>query len=125
MSTNPKDILISVLDIVEYKDDKKKFINEFLYVSEIEALLNNLSALDSLKQEEVKALIAQDSSDKLQEYIDSHLGSDEIFQKELAKVIEVAFKDFLTEVMPTLREDQKEKLKKYFTSYSTQVAEAT
>ena len=53
MEQSSKDILLKILEIIEYQNDKEKFVTEFELLNQTEALGNLLNKLPSDVQEKI------------------------------------------------------------------------
>ena len=97
-------ILLNILEIIRYTNDKEKFILEFENLNQEEAILNILERLPDEIQEKIRA---NDNIDEIKQYINQ-----EEFIVELRKVSGEALGNFIEDIAPTLTLDQSERILK-------------
>lgn len=112
---NPKEIILKVLEIINYQDDKEKFANEFLGLI-LQNSINNLAEkLPQDKLDQLRQRLSLSKPEKLETLLNDYFSSEEL-NDSVKKVSENMFKEYLEEVSPTLDEAQKENLQKYLNS---------
>lgn len=102
MKLTPKDQLIEILHIINYADNKEKYIQEFELINHLEATNNLIQKLPF----EVRKKIEKQDPSIIKDYVSAEIYLEEIttvWKRELAKLI--------TAVSPTLTLSQKEKIK--------------
>ena len=113
---NPKDILLRVLTIINYQDDKNQFANDFLDLCLKKALVDMMESLPEGKKEEVKAkfsaqITPEEASQVMQTYF-----TPQQYMQNLQNATQFLFQDYLKTIMPSLSELQKTELQQYLTS---------
>ena len=103
MQPTIKDVLIEILTIAGYPNDKEKFIKEFEALNILEAILSVYKELPPDQQELVKA--NSDNPHILQKHIPQ-----EAYKSALMHVTGRAIQDLVHNVAPMLSFEQKEKL---------------
>ncbi|HZE87241.1 MAG TPA: hypothetical protein VE090_03465 [Methylomirabilota bacterium] len=103
MQRSFKDVLLEILDIIKYPNDKEKFVAEFEVMNHTEAILNLLDQLPTDVQAKIKA------SNLNKEEVNKHI-SQELYLSEITKVSKNALVKFLEAVSPILNLDQKQKI---------------
>jgi hypothetical protein len=106
MKFTPRDQLIEILHIINYADDKEKYIQEFEVINHLEATHNLIQQFPI----EIRHKIEQDPT-VIREYVSAEVYIDQIthiWKRELAKLINA--------VLPTLTLSQKEKIEQVMNS---------
>ncbi|MBP9716836.1 MAG: hypothetical protein KBD51_02730 [Candidatus Levybacteria bacterium] len=112
---NPKEIILNVLEIIGYSDDREKFANEFLGLI-LQKSINNLAEkLPQNKLDQLRQRLSLSKPEKLETLLKDYFSGEEL-NESVKKVSENMFKEYLEEVGPTLSNSQKEDLQKYLTS---------
>jgi len=101
MKRTLKDVILEFLTIVEYSDDKEKFIAEFEQLNQIEAFTNVFQTLPEDVQEKIK----KSKPEEIGQYIPK-----DAYQQELIKVTSIAFGEQIKDTLPILTPAQKEKV---------------
>ncbi len=105
---DPKAILLKILDIIGYSDDKDKFATEFLQNVSLQALLDLFNTLPQDKKDQLQQKIANIGQDaaKMQEELKAFFT-----EGQLEQAVENASKNAVTEYMkainPTLSDTQR------------------
>jgi len=102
MQQSYKDILLQILDIINYSHDKENFIDEFERLNREETIVNLLDKLPEDIQMKIKD--ANDSNE-LKKYINL-----EDYIAELTKVYAESLGKFIDNIAPSLNEEQKDKI---------------
>jgi predicted solute-binding protein len=108
---NPRDILLKILEAIDYRDNREAFADEFIQNTHLLALVNLVKSLPDEKQTEVKQQLSesQDNPEKISAILNEYFS-----QEELPKALENAAKDavirYIQTITPTLSQNQKEKL---------------
>lgn len=116
MNQDPKDIIIKVLDIINYQKDKESYAKEFLGFCYQKAFLSYLETLPEEKQKELQQQLPEGSSPEKVKELLSGLVSTQEYEQSLEKAIKEVFDDYLKEIMPSLSEDQITNLQAYLSS---------
>ena len=105
---DPKAILLRILEIIGYSEDKEKFATEFLQNVSSQALLDLFNTLpDDRKgqlQEQIKS--AESSPQVLEETLRSHFTQSQI-QDALRNASKNAIVEYIKTIDPTLSETQR------------------
>ena len=109
MKRTIKDVITEFLTIVDYPNDKEKFIAEFEQLNQVEAFTNVFETLPKDVQEKIK----QSKPEEIEQYIPK-----EAYQQELIKVTSIAFGEQIKDTLPLLNSEQKEKVIQLATSQS-------
>ena len=110
MKPDFKNILLEVLNIIDYKDDKEKFTNEMLQLAHDEAIVALLEKLPLCKKEELKKSFSRALTPEEAKDIIEHYTTFEEYKKSLQKTSDKLFQDYILTILPTLSKDQKQKL---------------
>ena len=109
------DILTSVLDIIEYDEDKDVFISSFTKLYLEDALLETIKLLPENKQKLVAEAIAnkspKDASAELKKVIDPV-----VYKKVFGESLQKTLQGFLDKIMLELPENKKQELQIYLLS---------
>jgi hypothetical protein len=131
MQNDPINTFNHILELIGYEDNKEEFVKEFFELCQKQTVLDLVKSLPEEKQNELKEKLSVqlDSSkannvsavlDQLKTLPD---GANEYFTEEqrvaaFQKAVENGFKNYLSEVMPTLSEEKKSELQNYLKSLS-------
>ncbi len=102
MQQTDKDLLLKILDIIDYSNDKAVFVDKFSELNRQEALLNLLERLPKDVQEKMS------SSEDIAEV--RKVISSESYALELATVSAEALGSLINNVTPTLSDDQRNQI---------------
>ncbi len=108
---NDKDILLNILEAIDYTDDKEAFIKEFIELTQIQAVNDLVNALPPEQKEAVKAELAanKDNPQKASDVLKSRF-TDEQMQEALEKSSGYAMLEWMNAINPTLSDEQRQKL---------------
>jgi hypothetical protein len=110
-------ILESILDIIEYKNDKAAFIDEFMDLCVRGALVEYMELLSESRKREFKQILLEKNPVRMKEQLEPYMKTEE-YKKLLQESSENLFQDYLEKIMPIISEEQKNKLYTYFSSIS-------
>ncbi|HWY80166.1 MAG TPA: hypothetical protein VNW29_07450 [Candidatus Sulfotelmatobacter sp.] len=110
MNKSIKDILIEILTIAGYPNNKNNFIVEFEKLNLLEAMMHIYDSLPLEKQLQIKEY----SNDP---YAIKKIIPQEIYVNELKKITRHALQDCVKDFAPALNPYQKEKIAKLVFSY--------
>lgn len=122
---DPKIILLKILEIIGYSEDKEKFATEFLQNVSFQALLDLLNTLPQDKKDQLQQKITSMGNDtaKIQEELKAYFTD-----SQLEQAIENSAKNAVTEYMKaidsTLSEAQKQNLTNYFSEITKNASPA-
>lgn len=107
MPQSYKELFSKLLTIIKYDGDKNAYIENFQKVCEQKAILNLLASLPEDKQ---KTIQADSTPEQIKALIDENISKEEV-DKTLAETANEIFSEFIEEIIPTLSEDQKKRIK--------------
>lgn len=114
--TDPKEIIVNVLDIIDYQDDKPKYATEFIDLCEKQALLDALQSLPKEKQADFKQKMSwAKDQDRVKDIIKEYITAEQ-YTDALKKASQTAFTKFIETLLPELTDGQKDKLQAYLQS---------
>jgi len=116
MQQNPKDIILEVLSIIGYVENKESYAVKFIQNCEKQTLFDLLTTLPKEMQEQFKSQIVGATDQVQQKAIIFTYVTSEQYQTALQKASTTAFQDLLEAVTPMLSTDQADKLKSYLHS---------
>mgnify|MGYP001582613593 CR=1 FL=1 len=99
MLNTPNDILLKILDVIDYGDNKHAFIDEFIKNVQLQSLLDLISTLPTDKQEEIKTKLSTNVNDA--DKVASTLGA-YFTQSQMQDALEVASKNAITKYIETI-----------------------
>lgn len=119
MQPDPKTILLKVLTIIGYQNDKEKFINEFLSLCFKKAFIKCVESLPLDLKNTIKKRLANvgENPQKLQEILTEYVSTNKYDEILFAQSLDT-FIEYLQAVIPTLNEYQKKELGAYLKSIS-------
>jgi hypothetical protein len=112
---NPKSIILKILEIIGYKDDKEAFVNEFIKDIKLGALSGLIINLPEEKQKELKTKseISQGNPQELERIINEYFTPEQI-QEATKNSSQKMMSEYLQAINSTLSEEQKTNLVKLF-----------
>ncbi len=117
LNMNPKRIILDVLEIIGYTDDRDKFANDFLGLI-LQNSINNLSEkLPQDKIDQLRQRLSLSKPEKLETLLNDYFSSEEL-NDSVKKVSESMFREYLEEVSPSLNDSQREDLQRYLSGLS-------
>lgn len=118
MTKDPKEILIQILIIVAYKDDKNSFAEKFIVLCQQQAFLEFVESLPKTLQDDLKEKFADpNDKEKIKKAMNQYVSTKEFLEK-LELVTAKNFKEYIEAIIPTLNDEQKANLQKYLISLS-------
>lgn len=113
---DPKEILLNVLIIINYQDDKEKFTNEFLQLCMQRALVEIVATLSENDQHAIEEkLMAIQTQEEVQSVLQQYVGQGR-YLETVQKATQELFQDYIQTILPTLNPEQKDKLQEYLAS---------
>src|SRR5690348_1427427 len=114
---NPREVLDTILTIIEYRENKEQFIDEFLNKCFHRAFVSYLSMLPSEKREALQKQLIQNENNikKTQEIIQPFVERED-YAAHVQKATTELFQELLQSVSPHLTQDQRKRLGIYITS---------
>lgn len=106
---NPKSILLKVLMIIGYENNKSYFADEFIDICLKKAILESSKQLTPEQELTIKRALGQKDAQEVSKLISDFVAKEE-FNKTLEMVTTEYFIDFLEEIHPTLNSFQKDQL---------------
>jgi hypothetical protein len=115
-----KTILLEILTIINYTDDKEAFIAEFIKNLQVQSVQDLIQALPADKLEAIKTQLSAVSNDpqKASEVMKSYF-SEEQLRESVKNVARSAVSDYLTAIDNTLSDALRENLTKALEKYSS------
>ena len=101
---NLQDLLLKILTIIEYTDDKEEFVNQFIINVHLQAFLDLILTLPIDRQEEIKLALARSSqyADKMTRILSTYFS-----QTQILDVLEAVSRDSVGKYIPTFNEFSK------------------
>ena len=121
MNTNPKQIILQVLEIIGYEDDKEKFANDFLSLCLQEALLNLTQELPQDKQDQLAQRMSLITPDKTEALLLEYFPKEKV-EEAVKEASRSTFEEYLQTITSTLNDDQGNKLEQYLSSQTSVIA---
>lgn len=116
MNKDPKEILIQILNIVGYKEDKNVFAERFIVLCQQQAFVEFIESLPRSLQEDLKAKIINEKDKvKIKQAMENYVETKEFLDK-LELVTARNFKEYIEAIIPTLTSEQKNNLQKFLSS---------
>jgi hypothetical protein len=105
-----KQAVVQILDAIEYKEDKKAFVDDFIRITNSQALVDLVQSLPTEKQAEADKEIAEaDSQESFQKAVQKYF-TDAQVEKAIDIASQRAVTEWLKAIDPTLTDQQREKL---------------
>src|SRR5712692_4620974 len=106
MQQDPKNIIVEVLNIINFDDDKEVYANRFIQNCVTQALLDTIKAIPQEKKNDLKQKMVWATDQKRQNAILTEYVRPEDYIEALKKATQAAFSQLLQEVRPTLSQGQ-------------------
>lgn len=106
MYENLLSLLSSVLTIINYPNNKKKFIADFQQVCRQYAVLALVNELPKEKQEELKKKLQSIISGQIGKQIILSYFSQELYKTTLDQFAQKIFQDYIADISPNLSQEQ-------------------
>lgn len=112
---DPKAILLRILDIIGYSEDKEKFATEFLQNVSAQAFLDLFNTLPQDKKDQLQQKITRVGNDpaKMQEELKAYF-TDTQLEQAIENSSKTAVTEYIKTIDPTLSDPQKRNLTNYF-----------
>jgi hypothetical protein len=106
------DIILQLLTIIEYKDDKEAFVADFTRLINNQALVDLVSALPDAERVKAEEKLSHvDSQESFVSAVHTYFNDTQI-QTALDNAAANAITQWISSIAPTLNDDQKQKLVK-------------
>ncbi|MDD3661900.1 MAG: hypothetical protein PHG63_02430 [Candidatus Dojkabacteria bacterium] len=117
MTPTPREIILMVLDIIEYADNKELFAAEFLKAIEMKAFLDLVASIPEEKRSDFSALLSNPEPDmqELSSLLKQNFTSSEI-DTAVMRAGKSIMEGYLEHIMPTLSDQQKSDLERAISS---------
>jgi hypothetical protein len=105
------DVILKILESIEYADDKEVFVNKFMNNVSLQAFVDLTQTLTQDKQEELKKAFAAAGEDaqKINDIVKSYFSKEQI-NSALENAAKNAVTEWMQVVDPTLSDPQRQKL---------------
>lgn len=107
------ELIIKVLNIIGYTNDKQKFASEFINSCRKQAFLELINTLSPEEQEALNQQIKGGEGSKIASLLNEQFNSDK-YNQALRKVIEDSFKEYVASIKPHLSKTQLQNLQLFF-----------
>lgn len=118
MKNDPKQIILQVLEIIGYEDDKDKYANDFLSLCLQKAFVSLTQDFPQDKQDQLTQRMSLISADKIEGLLLEYFPKEK-FETAVKEASRSTFEDYLKTIIPTLNDDQKNKLEQYLSSQAS------
>jgi hypothetical protein len=107
-----RDIILKILEITDYKEDKDEFLADFNRITNSQALVDLVKTLPEEKREEADAALATaDSQEKFTETVNKYFTAQQV-QQALDSAAAAAITQWIQSIANTLNDEQRQKLVK-------------
>ncbi len=113
----PRDIIFKILQIIGYKDDKDKFVEDFLRIIDQKTMIDCLSLLSQDKQRELTGKL-NDNPDYNLALLKQYLSQEKV-EANLRNNAKEVLGDYLKTVFPLLSKDQINSINSFFQQLQT------
>lgn len=118
MHNNVEEILEKVLTIIDYKEDKYAFIEEFMNLCIRGAFVEYLKILSYDRKTELLQILQKNDPLDIKEKLEPYMITEE-YKALVQESSEKLFQDYLDKIMPIISEEQKNNLYAYFATLTT------
>ncbi len=119
INNNAKDIILKMLDIIGYREDKEVFANEFLKNVYLQSVQDLIKALPQEQQGIKDKIVAAKTPEELDKIVKVSFSSEDI-DKALSLSSQNSMSEWIKTVIPTLSLEQKQKLQEYFAIFQAE-----
>ncbi len=120
MNQDPKAILLKILEIIDYQDDKNQFALEFIDLCCRKAILSAVGSLPPDKKQLIdEGLKDNKDLDKCIEVLQTTVGRD-LYQQHLEEESKNMFVDYIQTIIPTLTPEKQGALNDYLATLANQ-----
>ena len=107
----PKDILLQILDAIDFAEDKDAFIKQFMFLVYGNAINEMIHSYPKEKQKEIESRLEEirDHPEKLSKTLKEYF-SEEYINNTLQDISENLIFEYLQTISPSLSEKQRERL---------------
>ncbi|OGE44093.1 hypothetical protein A3A45_02105 [Candidatus Daviesbacteria bacterium RIFCSPLOWO2_01_FULL_36_8] len=115
---DPREVILRVLEIIDYQDDKEKFTQDFLNAIHKKAISNCVGALSEEQKNSLETQLTGvvRSPEEVGRVLFQFITEDD-YKVGAQKAAEEIMRGYLEAISSTLSENQTNKLKKYFNSF--------
>lgn len=108
---NPKNILLKILEIIGYSDNKEIFADEFLKNIQAQSVIDLIQSLPQDKQSQIKKQLLTNPNDpnKVADVLKLYFNNEQI-QEALKNASKTAMEEYIEAISPTLSSTQKNNL---------------
>lgn len=116
MRRDPKNVILEILNIIGYSNDKNAFAEKFINNCLLQSLSNLIARLAKEKQDSIKRSLAENhTANELAQILKKNFTAKE-YSDALKTATENAFKKYLETVKPTLNQFQQKNLQVFLAS---------
>ncbi|MGH7245542.1 MAG: hypothetical protein ACREGI_01245 [Candidatus Levyibacteriota bacterium] len=116
---NIRDLIISILTVINFNDDKEKFAEDVVKLCYEETIAKLLKDLPKEKQEEISnALQSKTTSDDIQSALQAYFPNN-VFQDTLTKTTQTVLLDYLSVLNRNIDEKMRQDVMACFTSFKS------
>jgi ABC-type transporter MlaC component len=114
----PREILLKILEIIGFEDDKEAFVDEFLKNIQLQAVADLIQTLPTERQTEIKDQLAKNSNNPagIASILNQHFTQTQVGEA-LQLAAKKAMTGYLEAIKPTLSPAQKEGLVDLFREF--------
>ncbi|HVF69152.1 MAG TPA: hypothetical protein VNA13_01160 [Xanthomonadales bacterium] len=111
MTNNTENIILKILEAIDYADDREVFVKEFTELVQIQAMDKLIISLPEDQQDTLKNELRtnQENLEKIGEILKSRFSMEQM-QKSLEETSAKAVTEWMQAISPTLTDVQKQKL---------------
>jgi len=120
MYPDPKAIILNVLDIIGYEDDKKTYADTFMQLCRKQALIAAIQSLPRHQQEACSKELMQTSDEQEKSNILAKYITPRQYQHALQNAAQTLFSEFIKTLIPTLSPEQLTSLQTYLDALTQQ-----
>lgn len=113
MESNVEEILEKILTIIDYKEDKNAFIEEFMNLCIRGAFVEYLKILSYDRKTELQQILQENDPLDLKEKLEPYMITEE-YKSLVQESSEKLFQEYLDKITPIISEEQKNNLTAYF-----------
>lgn len=118
MEDNVEEILEKILTIIDYKDDKSAFIQEFMNLCVRGAFVEYLKILPQERNIELQQILQENDPLDIKERLEPYMTTEE-YKQFLQQSSQTLFQEYVDKILPIITEEQKNNLNAYFATLTS------
>jgi hypothetical protein len=119
---NPKEILLKILEIIGYTDDRNLFTEEYIKIIQLQGIADLIQSLEDEQQTQIKKQLSVHAKnfDKIQEILQAYFSSRQL-KEALENASKTTMENYIRSIDTSLSQEQRKNLISLFRQISPDV----